>query len=95
MLRFPGPTADSCGSCQSPALVIDWYIELRPAARTFDGFIFALCGQDNKRLLLAGQIADGARKRFVRPQSMPPIDESLNLDRGCVVRLEVIEKDVK
>jgi hypothetical protein len=73
------------GVLETYALFIDRDIELRPASRTFDGFEFALRWKRCQRLLLAGQVANRARKRFLWSQAMPSINEPLNLDwRGVV-----------
>jgi hypothetical protein len=73
------------GAVETYALFIYRNIELRPTSRTFDGFEFALRWQCCERLLLAGQVANRARKRFLCSQAMPSINEPLNLDwRGVV-----------
>jgi hypothetical protein len=77
------------------ALLVDWYVELRPTTWAFKWLEVTLRRQCCERLLLAGEVADWARKRFVRPQSAPPIDEPLNVDRLGAVRLEVVEKGME
>jgi len=69
------------------ALFIYRDIELRPASRTFDPFEFALRWQCCERLLLAGQVTNRARKRFMWSQAVPSINEPLNLDCRSIVFL--------
>jgi len=76
-------------------LPVDWYVELRPATWAFEWLEVTLRRQCCERLLLAGEIADWARKRCVRSKSVPPIDEPLNVNRRGTVRFEVVEKHVE
>jgi hypothetical protein len=80
---------------ENAALLVDWYVELRPTTRAFEWLVVTLRRQCCERLFLAGEVADRARKRFVRSKSVPPIDEPLNVDRLGAVRFEVVEKDVE
>ena len=76
-------------------LPVDWYVELRPATWAFEWLEVTLRRQCCERLLLAGEVADWAWKRFVRSKSVPPIDKPLNIDRLGAVRLEVVKKHVE
>ena len=76
-------------------LLVDWYVELRPATWAFEWLEVTLRRQCCERLLLAGEVADWARKRFVRPQSVPPIDVPLNIDWQRVVCFEAVEKGME
>lgn len=76
-------------------LPVDWYVELRPTTWAFEWLEVTLRRQCCERLLLAGEVADRARKRVVRSKSVPPVDEPLNVDRLGAVRLEVVEKHVE
>ncbi|WP_217478426.1 hypothetical protein [Pararobbsia alpina] len=77
------------------ALPVDWYVELCPTTWAFKWLDITLRRQCGERLLLAGEVADRARKRLVRSTSVPPVDEPLNVDRLGAVRLEVVEKHVE
>jgi hypothetical protein len=77
------------------ALPVDWYVELRSTTWAFEWLEATLRRQCCERLLLAGEVADWARKRVVRSKSVPPVDEPLNVDRLGAVRFEVIEKHVE
>jgi hypothetical protein len=82
------PSEGACtGALDAYALFIYWYIELRPTSRAFYGFEFASRWQCHKRLLLAGQVANRARQRFLCSQAMPSINEPLNLNWWGVVFL--------
>jgi hypothetical protein len=74
------------------ALPVDWYVELRSTTGAFEWLEAALRRQCCERLLLAGELADWARKSVVRSKSVPPVDEPLNVDRLGAVRFEVIKK---
>jgi hypothetical protein len=76
-------------------LLVDWYVELRSATWAFEWLEVTLRRQGCERLLLAGQVADRARKRFVRPHPVPPVDEPLNIDWQRVVCFEVVEKGME
>ena len=76
-------------------LGIDWHIELRSATQAFNWFEFVLRRQRRERLLLAGQVADWARKGLVRLQSVPPINEAVDVMRRRADRLEMIKQHVK
>jgi hypothetical protein len=77
------------------ALLVDWYVELRPTTWAFEWLEVTLRRQCRERLLFAGEVADWARKRVVRSKSVPPVDEPLNVDRLGTVRFEVVEKHVE
>jgi hypothetical protein len=80
---------------ENVALPVDWYVELRPTTWAFEWLEVTLRRQCCERLLLAGEVADWAWKRFVRSKSVPPIDKPLNIDRLGAVRFEVVEKHVE
>jgi hypothetical protein len=54
-----------------------------------------LSRQRRERLLLAGQVAEWARKGLVRLQSVPPINEAVDVMRRRADRLEMIKQHVK
>jgi hypothetical protein len=76
-------------------LPVDWYVELRPATWAFEWLEVTLRRQCCERLLLAGEVANRARKRVVRSKSVPPVDEPLKIDRLGAVRFQVVEKHVE
>ncbi|MFM0366963.1 hypothetical protein [Paraburkholderia sediminicola] len=80
---------------ENVALPVDWYVEPRPTTWAFEWLEVTLGRQCRERLLLAGEVADWARTRFVRSKSVPPIDKPLNVDRLGAVRFEVVEKHVE
>jgi hypothetical protein len=77
------------------ALPVDWYVELGPATSAFEWLEVTLRGQCCEWLLLAGEVADWARKSVVRSKSVPPVDKPLNVDRRGAVRFQVVEKHVE
>jgi hypothetical protein len=77
------------------ALFIYRNIELRLTSGTFYEFDFALRWKRGQRLLFAGKKADRTWKRFVRPEAMPPVEESLDLHARGAGRVKMIHKDVE
>ncbi|MGF6971022.1 hypothetical protein OKW43_008117 [Paraburkholderia sp. WC7.3g] len=77
------------------ALPVDWYVELGSTTWAFKWLEVTLRWQCCEQLLLAGEVADWARKRVVRSKSVPPVDEPLNVDRLGAVRFEVVKKHVE
>ncbi|MGF6998880.1 hypothetical protein [Paraburkholderia sp. GAS32] len=80
---------------ESVALPVDWHVEPRPTTWAFEWLEVTWRQQCRERLLLASEVADWARKRFVRSKPVPPIDKPLNVDRLGAVRFEVVEKHVE
>jgi hypothetical protein len=80
---------------ENVALPVDWHVESCPTTWAFEWLEVTSRRQCRERLLLAGEVADWARERFVRSKSVPPIDKPLNVDRLGAVRFKVVEKHVE